>query len=368
MKKMSYKKKGLVLLLVGAMMLSVVGCDDKNNDDNTSKSSESTNYNPGDAATTKVVKIGEETVYLDEMNLYCLNYAYSYGITPEMVESAYSDSMTYDEYFKQQVIGKLRETKIEYIVAKSQNIELTDEQLETVETAVTNMQASMDKEIFELLGITEDTIRRVYTEQMYVTALESSVEPEQAPENLDELQFNHIYYLTFPTVEVSATGAAKKDDDGNYISVSDEEKEEALANAEEAKKKLEDGSEPADVAAEYNISSYSDENRGAIGSYSDNINEAIAELKDGEISDVIETSLGYSIIKVITANDEEFAEYYRDYYASQTQDSALSAQKQEWFTTVAIDEENDLFGDVWTNYSFLPIAKEFDKLGVGQSK
>ena len=176
--------KVMALTVAGVMLVGgLVGCDktkDDKKEDKTTATSEADLEDGGfldnkNASEVEVLKVGDQKVYLDELNLYGLQYAYTFGLTEENLLSLYSETQTNDAYNKEQLLTQIRQAKIEYQTAKEKGIELTDEESEAIETGVTNFMNSMDAGMLEYFGITEDTVRKSFTEQMYNTALEGSV-------------------------------------------------------------------------------------------------------------------------------------------------------------------------------------------------
>lgn len=359
----------MALTVVGVMLVGgLVGCDktkDDKKEDKTTATSEADLEDGGfldnkNASEVEVLKVGDQKVYLDELNLYGLQYAYTFGLTEENLLSLYSETQTNDAYNKEQLLTQIRQAKIEYQTAKEKGIELTDEESEAIETGVTNFMNSMDAGMLEYFGITEDTVRKSFTEQMYNTALEGSVKHTG---DSSDYQCNTIYYLTFLTVQMEGESVVN-DADGNPVALDDAAKAKMKEKADAALVELQNGAEPADVAKKYEVTVSSGEESNIIGAYPDEFDAVMVGMKDGEISEVFETEYGYNIVKMITADDKEFAEYFNTYYNSQLDDTALKEEQQKWYASVKIDAEKDLVGDTWERFSLLPYTVWFDNLGI----
>lgn len=359
----------MALTVAGVMLVGgLVGCDktkDDKKEDKTTATSEADLEDGGfldnkNASEVEVLKVGDQKVYLDELNLYGLQYAYTFGLTEENLLSLYSETQTNDAYNKEQLLTQIRQAKIEYQTAKEKGIELTDEESEAIETGVTNFMNSMDAGMLEYFGITEDTVRKSFTEQMYNTALEGSVKHTG---DSSDYQCNTIYYLTFLTVQMEGESVVN-DADGNPVALDDAAKAKMKEKADAALVELQNGAEPADVAKKYEVTVSSGEESNIIGAYPDEFDAVMVGMKDGEISEVFETEYGYNIVKMITADDKEFAEYFNTYYNSQLDDTALKEEQQKWYASVKIDAEKDLVGDTWERFSLLPYTVWFDNLGI----
>ena len=91
------------------------------------------------------------------------------------------------------------------------------------------------------------------------------------------------------------------DDSGKELS--DKKKAEAKAKAEEVLKKAKAGEDFAKLAKEYSDDTSNAESGGELGAFTYNqmveeFSKAAFALDKGEISDIVETSYGYHIIKV----------------------------------------------------------------------
>ena len=157
----------------------------------------------------------------------------------------------------------------------------------------------------------------------------------------------------------------RSDDNDNYIYVSDDKKKEAKANAEAALKELKAGSGYEDVADKYGVKEYSSEQTGFDGAYSDeNMNKKMASLKNNECLDVVDDTLGYSVIQMINCDDTSYKESYINYYTSDTLSSQYEKLQNTWLATIPVDQENDLEGTVWKDYDFKKLVQNLENAGV----
>ena len=123
--------------------------------------------------------------------------------------------------------------------------------------------------------------------------------------------------------------------------------EDPKAKITEAKSRIDEGTDFAQVAKDYSKSydAASGGDLGFIGHDGTNLGKALAEkafaMKKGEISDVIETETGYTIIKVTdkkTTDDKEFAEKKKEIKKELLDSKKLKAQN-EWFEKIKEESE-----------------------------
>ena len=115
--------------------------------------------------------------------------------------------------------------------------------------------------------------------------------------------------------------------------------------AEEALARRKDGEELDDLIAEYDLAATS----GTTHATSDSIKETYG-LSDGEISDVIENEYGYTIVKVVASEDQDYTDSVNSYYQNSATQEAVKNQEQEWFDAFPISDD-DVETDVWNAFS-----------------
>ncbi len=324
------------------------------------------NYTVEEASTTKVLVIGDYDIYMDEILVYTLQALTIDGYSSDEFDNSL------EEEEKERILSLLRENKIIYDVAIHNDAELDEDDIETVQQSVDNFFVKYDEDFVNAYGLTEDIVFEVFSEQALVSKFENDMKNQMGQDINDDLDeayadysFHSIYYLVFPTVEVDENDEPATDDDGNYISLSDEEKEEVYAQAEEALEKLRNGADYEEIAEEYGISEYSTSRSGYVGGYEDDdYNDALAELENGECTDIIETSVGYTISYMISADDEDLKSLYVYSLASDYLDSEFETLETTWLSSILVDTENDLEGTVWADFVLKDVALDLETAGI----
>lgn len=362
-------KRLAVSALCACMMLVVAGCGGSDNGKKAdSKSTEIEQvYTADEAKNTKALVIGDYDIDLDELTLYAMQEITMYGVT--------SDSLTDDktiEQNKEYALSLLRQNKIIYNVAINNDASLDDSDMEYINTTIDAFKKKMGQKVLDAYGISDEVINKVFQEQGLVSKFQNDIKNDMGQKIQNDLEdkykdtkFYTYYYMLFPTVEIDDSGNPKKDDNDNYIYVSDDKKKEAKANAEAALKELKAGSGYEDVADKYGVKEYSSEQTGFDGAYSDeNMNKKMASLKNNECLDVVDDTLGYSVIQMINCDDTSYKESYINYYTSDTLSSQYEKLQNTWLATIPVDQENDLEGTVWKDYDFKKLVQNLENAGV----
>ncbi|MBO0993613.1 peptidylprolyl isomerase [Bacillus sp. SD088] len=177
----------------------------------------------------------------------------------------------------------------------------------------------------------------------------------------DEEDFREVLYLNLLQQKAATKDIEVTDDelqeyydqkepdiDVRHIIVEDEK------TAKEAKKKLDDGEDFADVAKEYSTDATA-ENGGDLGTLSredpqmdEDFKVAAFDLKEGEVSAPIETQFGWHLIEVTKKPEKEEFDKVKDEYmqelklAKLDQDSILQAMKRELKNAKVEVKDDDL--------------------------
>lgn len=353
MKKMRLIKRFCVLALVSVLVLgTLTGCEDKQV------------YTQEEVSSTKALVIGDYDIFLDELIVYAIQDFYLQG----------GDSSDFDDvadaYRKLTILSTLRENKIIYDVSQNNGLELTDADMEFVKTSINNFKSRIGQELLDKYGISDELLERLFYEQACVTKFENDMKndlgktiQDDLTESYADIKFNTIYYMTFPTVEV-VDGQPKTDADGNYVYVSEADKKAVKSDAEEAVERIKNGEDYLAIAEEYGITSYCQQTNGYTGSYSDDMNKIVDNMEDGDVSDPIESVLGYNVVVMINSNDEKLKESYIYSVASEGVETEFQTLRNMWLGTIEIDAEGDKVGTVWDDFDLKGLLIDMEEAGL----
>lgn len=360
-------KKLVSAALALTLVLTCVACGDtKNSDGSNKKSDSSVEVSAEDTKNTEVLKIGDEKIALDYVYLYVIQFIYTYNATEDTI----SNNM---DSYKNQIISQLRTDEIKYIYAKNNGIELTDDEKTEMDDVVDRYFKTFPKEFLEKYGISRETVESLFYKQRYISKLNDETQKnleekyqKEAAEELKDKTFFDLYYMLFPTVEYK-DGSPVTDSDGKYTQLSDEKKQKQAKDAAEAKKRLEAGEDIQDLEKEYGIEECSEELRSYFGAYSEDLNNLIKDLQNGDVSETYESDLGYMVVKMVNNNDEDYKQYYIETAAGQKASNQMTVEENNWLASVEVDEEKDMIGDTWSNLDISKVAAAMDKEGISKS-
>lgn len=314
----------------------------------------------GNDPSRKVVfKVGEEAVYLDEVNLCILQNMMNLGITEEMLNSDVQEGGNADEYYKNEILQLIMDYKVEAKIAKKQGISLSEEERKSIRSDAVEYMGVIDGHILKQLGITQDRLIEIYTERYLAHALEKTVTKDI---EVDEQRFCTMYMLLFPKVEIDENGNYITQEDGETpVVLSDEAIEKKKEDAQKAYKELKDGADIEEIADKYEVAAVSGEESNLAESFGEPFSEYAEKLKAGEYSPVLETASCFAILKMVRENNEELAQQIFEDYKSDLEKETLDENKVKWYEEAGINMEADFVGNTWENislYDFVQYVEE----------
>lgn len=317
-----------------------------------------------EASTTKVMVIGDYDIYMDELLVYAIQALVTEGGTEAAVKAN-------PDTYKEKTLSLIRTTKILYDVTQHNDVTLDDSDMETTNNTIDNFLGSMPDGLLEKYGISEDVVRKVFTEQTYVSKFENDIKNDMGKtvqsdieEKVKDYNFTIFDYILFPTVETTEDDVPATNTDGSYKYVSDDAKEKAKENAEALLEELKAGGDAASLAEKYGVSNYYFERTGYVGSFTDSVNKAVENLKAGDCSGVLEEELGYAVIHMQTDHDEDLLKNYAYAVASDTVDSQFEKLETQWLSSIEVDPEKDMEGTVWADYDLSGLAQSLADGGL----
>lgn len=260
-----------------------------------------------------VASVGEETVTAGE-----IVFMMSQNIEAVKTQMSSINDEQKREYWNTDVDGKkpvdiIKENALGYLInyaalvnaAKEEKITVPDDEVKARLASYTSEDLKNLKNIY---GVTKDSVKRVLRKQIfqqkYVSRiLESKADYTPSEEQLTEDLMNNYYKAQHILISVSdaATGEA----------YSEEKKEEAMKKAERLLKKVKRGGDFETIMLENSddpgIQSYPDGYVFTNGEMITEFEETVKTLSLNEISDIVETSYGYHIIKRLPVTVDDFA-------------------------------------------------------------
>lgn len=247
-------------------------------------------------AKDELFRIDKVSCTLPEYMLYLANVQNKYedAFGARIWEVGFQ-GVTLEDNVKDNVLAQIARMKSVYLLALEKGVTLTEQEEEWLEEAADAYFGSLTEAEVEVLGITKEMVLQLYKENALADKVYQQIVAQVNPEiSDDEARIITLEQIFMPTVQ--------KDKGGNIISYSAEMKAGVLDKMSQIRQKALDGEGFTELAGKY---SEDEEIRISFqkGEADPAIEKAVFQLQTDEISEVIETSDGYYLLKCITTFD-----------------------------------------------------------------
>ncbi len=295
-----------------------------------------------------VAIINDEKISLEEYNVYLWRIKQVYqSIGEEDIWETKFDGEPAEEVAKESTLDLIKSIKVQVQEAEKNNISLTEEEKEEAESQAESLKIQMGDEI-ESMGISDEVIKiiaeeNIISQKLYEELTKDYVENQEEfeeffEENKDFLKQVRVKHILLKTHDIQ---------NGELVPLSEEEQKIAKEKAEEALERARAGEDFASLVHEYSEDEASIPNDGEYvfgrnQGMEPNFEEAAFSLKVGEISDLVETSYGYHIIK-LEEEIEPDKEEVRANYIELKKQSFYQSKVQEWIDTAKVEINEDVW-------------------------
>ncbi len=343
------RKWGQVLLLAG--VLALAGCKPDLATEATDK--------------VEVFTIGKEPVYLNEVWIYAKTIQQEYeknygtGIWTVELQNEDGETQTVETITKEDIIEEILQVKVLVHKADSFGVALTeDEKTQIQQQAEAFISGLTDADIADT-GVTQELVLQVYEENTIAEKVYDRIMQEGNVEVSDEqCRQTKVYDLYFPTY--------LEQGEGNFVALSEEEKQTQYNTAKEALDRIEDEEDSLNIetaAYEYgctNSDFYTMSYNDYVAQYGQELADQIYGMADGDVLGVVESEYGYHIFQMIALTDAEATldkknemetELKKEYFA-QVYEEYLKELDASWKFSKNVDE------DAWNLIRFAPETVE----------
>lgn len=199
-------------------------------------------------------------------------------------------------------------------------VSITDEEMAAMEQAADAFLESNSDEAIKAMGATKEYIVEMLRLNLVQTKMQQAIYDTVDTEVSDE----EAAQRTFSYIRISTEG--HYDDNGNYVSYTEDELAELDESAEKTAMEASDDFEKAAEDNGYTVSTYSygddeiDEDGAVTGSMDISVIQAADALSEGQVSELIEVEgKGYYILRLDQEMDQEATDKKKDEIVSERQ-------------------------------------------------
>lgn len=238
------------------------------------------------------------------------------------------DGTTYGETFKQGILENMEQMLLLEKHASEYNVSLSDEEKASLTKAAEDFMAENDKTILDEMCASQEIVERALTlyamQSKMQQAIYAQVDTEVSDEEAAQKTVNYVFF---------STAGTEKDDDGNTIDLTDEQKAEIkekaqrILDAAKESNDLEAAAKAEDDTLSMVSSSYGTDN----GNLKDEVKTAAEALEDGQFADEpVETETGYYVLQMKTTFDKDATETRKETIVQQRKSDKFEELTTAW--------------------------------------
>lgn len=291
-------------------------------------------------AKDEIFRIEDESCKKDELMVYLTTIQNQYeNVYGEEIWNASLDDVTLEENVKETVLARIAQVKTMYLLAVEKGVTLDENEQSLVEQATAEYFAALNDTEVELMGISKETVQKLYTqyalaEKVYEQLI-ADINPEVSDDEARIITVQHILLKTYTT-----DGAGKK------VAFSEAAKKDVYEKAAELRKQaVSEGQDFAELAAESSEDVNVTYSFGK-GEMDAAFEEAAFLLETDEISPVIESESGYHIIKCLNTFVREETDANKLKIVEKRKQEAFGLEYDTFVQSLAKNLNRDLWEDV----------------------
>lgn len=286
----------------------------------------------------EVFRIGSVSCMKNELMVYLTNTQNQYEtVFGEEIWQQDFNGVTLEENVKETVLARIARIKSMTLLAKDMGVSLSEEERALCEQAAEQYFSSLNEQERALLDITQEQIGAMYedyalADKVYHYIIRD-INPEISDDEARTITVQHILLKT------TAAGA-----DGGFA-MSEEEKEERYELAVELSGRLAAGEDFESLMELYNEA---DENTLFVrhGDREEAFEDVAFSLETGQISDIIETSQGYEILKCVSTFDREQTDQNKIEIVRTQREQVFGEQYESFVSTLTRYLNEDLWDEI----------------------
>ncbi len=276
----------------------------------------------------EVFIIEDRSCYLTEALVYLVNtqegYERSFGSD---IWGKNTDTGTVEDRLKDSVLAKIAQIKAMNLLAKENDITLDASEINLASQAAEEYYASLyEADIAAMNNVTVEDITTIYEERALADKLYDYIIRDINPEiSDDEARTITVEQILLKTYSLDASG--------EKVAFNDSERNSVYWKMKSIINELNNGKSFEELMAEYNEADEGTLSFGK-GDMQSVYEETSFNLGTGEVSDIIETSEGYVIIKCITTFNREETEANKEKIVAERKREVFGQQYDAFVATL----------------------------------
>lgn len=293
------RKRLLALVYLSLMMVNLVGCGNGKVDEEASiqeprkKIVITTGFSKDE-----VFRIDRTSCRIPELMIYLTNTQNQYeSVFGKEIWEKDLNGANLESSIKENVLARIAQIKAMNLLAEKQGVVLNEEECEKAASAAKEYVDSLTEEERVLLNANEELLCTMYEEYALANKVYDNIIKDINPEiSDDEARTITVQQILLKTYTLNGKGEKEQ--------VSEKEKETIYARAKEVEQKAKNGEDFSAL-----MEAYSDDKVGTYsfgkGEMEPDFEKVTFNLGTDEVSDIIESSSGYHIVKCLSTFDKD---------------------------------------------------------------
>lgn len=277
----------------------------------------------------EIFRIGDEICTTPEMMVFLATTQYEYeNVYGSQIWDTELEGVSLEDNVKETVLEKVAQIKTMYLLGKSRNLETGKEDKEKAQAAAKEYMSRIGESQKEKLGITEETVAKLFEEyamanQVYLDIIRD-VNPEISDDEARIITVQHILIRTYG-----------RDAEGNRVDYMTSQKQEAYETACDIWSEVKEGKKSfEELASRYSQDSTLTYSFGK-GEMDPAFEATAFQLETGEVSPVVESESGYHILKCISTYDKEETMANKQRLLEERRNEAFGTEYDAFVVTLA---------------------------------
>lgn len=331
------KKFAGILLAAGLVLGGLTGCENGSGSESGTKVVLTTGFNKDE-----VFRIETSTCSLPEIMVYLTNIQNRYeSVYGTEIWETNVDGVTLEQNVKDIALAQIARIKTMNLMAKKYEVELSEEEKAQVENAANTYYSSLSDTEISQMGVSEETINKLYTEfalaeKVYQYTIKD-INPEISDDEARTITVQHILIRTYAP-----------DGTGGKIAYTQQQKEDAYERACEIYELAQQGEDFDELIRRYSEDDKSTYSFGK-GEMDEAFETAAFNLGKDEISNVVESEFGYHIIKCLNTFNKDETDANKVKIVDQRRAEAFGQEYDAYVETLT----RNLNEELWNKVGFI---------------
>lgn len=300
----------------------------------------------------EVFRLDKMTCTLPEIKVYLRNTKAQYeNVFGEEIWEKDLDGGSLEDNIKSTVLARISQIKAMNLLAQSNGIALNEEEIQLANQAAAEYFQSLDPLAIEDMGITQELLEQMYQEYALANKvyddLIKDINPEISDDEARTITVKHVLIRTYRIDELN-----------QKVKFTAEEKKEAYEKALQIESMAKKGEDFDMLILQYSDDAEATYSFGK-GEMEKNFEDAAFNLGTDEISGVVETSVGYHVIKCISTFNREETDANKIKIVEKRKNEVFNEQYEEFVSNLTRELNNRLWETVTVNDTDTSVSTDF---------